>query len=83
MCQEKLQTEINRLNSKLSSLAVSSGEGEDVNIGMISSLSAGREISDIYLAPMANEMSSDSEGEEVAGFNLDGMYLLNVIFIVI
>lgn len=83
MRRQKLETEITQLDSKLSSLAVSSGEGEDVNIGMISSLSAGREISDIYLAPMANEMSDDSEGEEVAGFNLNGMYFLDVIFIVI
>ncbi|VVC39863.1 GPN-loop GTPase,P-loop containing nucleoside triphosphate hydrolase [Cinara cedri] len=69
--KEKLQTEITQLNSKLNSLAVSSGEGEDINLGIISSLSAGREISDVYLAPMANEISDDSEGEEVSGFNLN------------
>lgn len=74
MRKEKLQTEITQLNNKLNNLAVSSGEGEDVNIGMISSKSVRREISDVYLAPMTNEMSDDSEGEEVAGFNLNGMY---------
>lgn len=48
---------------------------------MFSSLSAGREISDVYLAPMADEMSEDSEGEEVPGFNVNGKYIyLSVTF---
>lgn len=71
--KEKLQTEISQLHTKLNNLAVSSGEGEDV--ALISSLSAGREISDIYLAPMADEMTDDSEGEEVSGFNINGSYI--------
>ncbi|XP_015377603.1 PREDICTED: GPN-loop GTPase 1 [Diuraphis noxia] len=67
--KEKLQTEISQLNKKLDDLAVSSGEGELVPL--FTSLSAGREISDIYLAPNADEMSGDSEGEEVPGFNVN------------
>lgn len=54
-------------------MAVSSGKGE--NIDLISSLSAGREIADVYLAPMADEMSDDSEGEEIPGLNVNGKYL--------
>lgn len=73
--------EISQLNSKLNDLAVSSGAGEDVNVGLISSLSAGREISDIYLAPMADEMSEDSEGEEVSAFNVNGQYIFIIIII--
>ncbi|XP_050443136.1 GPN-loop GTPase 1 [Adelges cooleyi] len=65
--KDKLQAELSQLNSKLDSLAVSSGEGE--NVDLIMSLSAGREISDIYLAPMADELSGDSEGEEVPGID--------------
>lgn len=65
-----MQLELSQLNNKLNNLAVSSGEGENINL--ISSLSAGREISDVYLAPMADEMSDDSEGEEVPGFNVNG-----------
>lgn len=72
MRKEKLQSELSQLNNKLNNLAVSSGEGENVNL--ITSLSAGREISDIYLAPMADEMSDDSEGEEVPTFNDNGKY---------
>lgn len=75
--KEKLQTEISQLNKKLDDLAVSSGEGELVPL--FTSLSAGREISDIYLAPNADEMSGDSEGEEVPGFNVNGWYLFNNI----
>lgn len=71
--KEKLQMEISQLNSKLNSLAVSSGEGDEA---LITSLSAGREISDIYLAPTADEMSGDSEGEEVSGFNVNGTLFL-------
>ncbi|XP_060877020.1 GPN-loop GTPase 1 [Metopolophium dirhodum] len=67
--KEKLQTEISQLNKKLDDLAVSSGEGELVPL--FTSLSAGREISDIYLAPNADEMSGDSEGEEEPGFNVN------------
>ncbi|XP_025409344.1 GPN-loop GTPase 1 [Sipha flava] len=67
--KDKLQAEISELNNKLNSLEVSSGQGE--NVDLFSSLSAGREISDVYLAPMADEMSEDSEGEEVPGFNLN------------
>lgn len=76
MRKAKLQTEISQLNTKLNNLAVSSGEGEDV--ALISSLSAGRELSDIYLAPMADEMSDDSEGEEVSGFNINGKYIFYI-----
>lgn len=68
--KDKLQAELSQLNSKLDSLAVSSGEGE--NVDLIMSLSAGREISDIYLAPMADELSGDSEGEEVPGIDANG-----------
>lgn len=68
-----MQAEISELNNKLNSLEVSSGQGE--NVDLFSSLSAGREISDVYLAPMADEMSEDSEGEEVPGFNVNGKYL--------
>lgn len=61
------------MNKKLDDLAVNSGEGKLVPL--FTSLSAGREISDIYLAPNADEMSGDSEGEEVPGFNVNGLYL--------
>lgn len=72
MCKEKLNEEMSQLNNKLNNLAVSSGKGDDVPL--ISSLSAGREISDIYLAPTSDEISDDSEGEEVPGFNVNGKY---------
>lgn len=72
--KDKLKQEISQLNNKLNSLAVSDGEGD--NVALISSISAGREISDIYLAPMADEISdSDGDGEEVHGFNINGKYL--------
>lgn len=74
MRKEKLQADISQLNSKLNNLAVSCGEGEDVNLH--GTLSAGRQISDVYLAPMADEMSENSEGEEVPALNLNGKYLL-------
>lgn len=67
-----MQLELSQLNNKLNNLAVSSGKGE--NIDLISSLSAGREIADVYLAPMTDEMSDDSEGEEIPGFNVNGKY---------
>lgn len=73
--KEKLQTEISQLNKKLDDLAVSSGKGEQVPL--FTSISAGHEISDIYLAPNADEMSGDSEGEEVPGFNVNGKYSFN------
>lgn len=60
------------MNNKLNSLAVSSGDGD--NVAFVSSLSAGRDISDIYLTPMADEIT-DSDGEEVPGFNSNGKYL--------
>lgn len=70
--KEKIQLELSQLNNKLSNLEVSSGEGENINL--ISSLSVGREISDVYLAQMADEMSDDSDGEEIPGFNVNGKY---------
>lgn len=73
MRKEKLQLELTKLNSKLNNLAVSSGEGD--NVDLLSSLSLDREISDVYLAPMADEMSDDSEGEEMPAFNVNGKYL--------
>jgi len=76
-----LQTDISQLNKKLDDLSISSGKGELVPL--LNSLSAGREISDVYLAPNADEMSGDSEGEEVPGFNINGMYLFNKLYILI
>lgn len=73
MRKEKLQVELTTLNSKLNNLAVSSGEGD--NIDLLTSLSLDREISDIYIAPMADEMSDDSEGEEIPALNINGKYL--------
>ncbi|XP_050521075.1 GPN-loop GTPase 1 isoform X2 [Daktulosphaira vitifoliae] len=76
--KDKLQADISELNSKLDSLAVSCGRGE--NIDLITSLSAGREISDVYLAPMADEMSEDSEGEEVSSKDVDVNFLYGCQF---
>jgi len=70
MRKEKLQADISQLNSKLNNLAVSCGEGEHVSLHT-DSLSAGRQISDVYLAPMADEMSEDSEGEEAPALNFN------------
>lgn len=69
-----MQVDISQLNSKLNNLAVSHGEGENVSLHT-DLLSAGREISDVYLAPMADEMSDDSEGDEVPALNVNGKYL--------
>lgn len=70
-----MQVDISQLNKKLDDLAVSSGRGE--NVPLFTSLSTGREISDVYLAPNADEMSGDSEGEEEPGLNVNGKYLFN------
>lgn len=64
---------MSQLNSKLNNLAVSSGSG--VDMPLISSLSAGHEIADIYLTSTTDEISDDSEGEEVPRFNVNGKYL--------
>jgi len=74
MRKEKLQVNISQLNSKLNNLAVSHGEGENVSLHT-DLLSVGRNISDIYLAPRADEMSDDSEGEELPALNVNGKYL--------
>lgn len=50
-----------------------SGMGEPVPL--VTSVSSGREISDIYLKHPANESSDDSEGEEeTKNENIDGNY---------
>lgn len=57
----------------MNTLAVSSGEGEDFNL--LGSLAPSQEISDVYLTPMSEGLSDDSEGEENPSFNVNGKYL--------
>jgi len=79
MRKEKLQVDITELNSKLNNLAIKRGIGEYVCLHT-DSASTNQENSDVYLAPLADEMSDDSEGEEDPALNLNGKYILLIMF---
>lgn len=64
MKNEKENEQKKRQEEKLSKLAKDEELGKGKSVPLISEISAGRELSEIYLKHPANESSEDEEGEE-------------------
>lgn len=79
MKQKKLEEKEKHEEDTEKELLKSPGIGE--TIPLVTSISAGRELADIYLKHPANESSEDSEGEEAPANQEDGTFLRSIFVI--